>query len=483
MATVSPVRMRTVLLVLCLASCASTVGDVTTAPLPSDAHVDASETTVPETLFPLYGNAGYDVQRYDVDLRVDPATGSITSYAVITAVALADLPQLALDLGPMAVDGATVDGVAAATQLSGGKLVVTPATPVPKGAPLSVAVAYHGVPQRRADPSTGAPLGWIAWSGGSFVRDEPNGASTWLPTNDHPSDKAALRIRVTVPEPFYAVANGALAGEERAGGLVSTTWDTPQPIATYQVQVAVGAFARVDTTSPAGVPLSSFVAPGTADVSISLALAGQMLDFFSAQFGPYPFGAAGLIANDAPAGVVVEAQSRPLVASADLVPPITARQHGLLSTQMAHQWFGAAVTPARWKDIWLSEGFARYARWMWMQEAGLQQVDDAAANALARTNALRKAFGPPDAPTATTLFNPSVVDGGAVVLEALRQTVGDATFFQILRTWVSTYAGASVTTETFIDLASQVAGQDLTGFFDTWLSSTEVPAEYPTPPA
>jgi aminopeptidase N len=169
------------------------------------------------------------------------------------------------------------------------------------------------------------------------------------------------------------------------------------------------------------------------------------------------------------------------MSAADLTGPPSVRQQGLLSSALAHQWFGAAVTPARWKDVWLSEGFATYARWLWMEQAGLQRVDDAAANALARTDALRAAFGPPDAPSAGTLFSPTVLDGGAVVLHALRQTVGDAVFFAILRTWVTEYGGQSVTTETFIDHASDIAGEDLTGFFMAWLSATDVPDEYPTP--
>jgi aminopeptidase N len=345
-----------------------------------------------------------------------------------------------------------------------------------------LAVVYHGVPLHRTDPSLGSPIGWITTPAGSYTRNEPNGTSTWLPSNDHPSDKAIYRVRVNVPEPYFAVANGAVVAEERAGGRVATTWEMPQPMASSEVQIAVGPLARVDSTSPAGATLSSYVTAGGGDVTPGIGLAGQMLDFYSGLFGPYPFTTAGLIATDAPAGLAVDAQSRPLMSAADLTGPPGVRQQGLLSTALAHQWFGAAVTPARWQDVWLSEGFATYARWLWMEQAGLQRVDDAAANALARTDALRAAFGPPDAPSADTLFSPTVLDGGAVVLQALRQTVGDAVFFAILRTWVTQYGGQSVTTDTFIDHASRIAGEDLTGFFMTWLSATDVPDSYPTPP-
>ena len=115
-----------------------------------------------------------------------------------------------------------------------------------------------------------------------------------------------------------------------------------------------------------------------------------------------------------------------------------------------------------------------------MEEAGLQRVDDAAANALARTNGMRAAFGTPDHPTADNLSSPSVADGGAVALHALRETVGDTKFFTILRRWVAEHHGKSATTDDFIDHASDVVGEDLTGLFLTWLSSSEVPAEFPS---
>jgi hypothetical protein len=255
-----------------------------------------------------------------------------------------------------------------------------------------------------------------------------------------------------------------------------------EPMAPSELQITVGQLGRVDTTSPGGHVLTSFVASGAPDPTQALALAGEMVDYYSRLFGPYPFATAGLTAIDAPAGLAVAAQGRPLISALDLAAPIQPHEHGVLASALAHQWFGAAVTPARWQDVWLSEGFTTYARWLWMEEAGLQRVDDSAANALARTNDMRAAFGPPDRPAAEDLASPAVADGGAVVLHALRETVGDARFFRILRRWVADHHGQSVTTDTFIDHASDVVGEDLSGFFLTWLSATEVPAEYPGAP-
>jgi aminopeptidase N len=465
---------------LLLAACADPPA-VTTGPLPEGALAGATPTAAPEALYPLSGTADYDVERYDLDLGYDPATTNVTALAVLTAVAAVPLTTVTVDLGPLAVDAATVDGVpVTALQQGEGKLHLTPASPIAPGARFSVAIAYHGVPQRRTDGALGAPVGWVATSSGSYTRNEPGGASTWLPSNDRPADKAQTHLRLTVPDPYYPVANGALMAEDRSvPGKVSTTWDMAQPVAPSQVEVTIGSLVRVDGATPSGLPMSSYVAANGTDVNSSLALAGEVLDFYVGLFGPFPFGAGGVIAGDLPAGVDVEAQGRPLLSTADLAGVLGVRQHRLLSTSLAHQWFGAAVTPARWQDVWLADGFATYARWLWMDHAGLQRVDDAAANALARTDALRAAFGPPDRPTTATMAGPAVSDGGAVALHALRQTVGDDRFFAILRSWVADRAGMSATTDEFIDHASKQAGQDLTGLFMTWLSASSVPDRYP----
>ena len=255
---------------------------MTTGPLPESERVAATPTVAPEALYPLSGTADYDVERYDVDLTYDPASTAITAFAVMTVVAAAPLTTLTVDLGPLAVDGANVDNVpVTACRRPDGKTHLTLGAPIAPGTRFALAIAYHGVPQRRTDGTLGAPVGWISTPSGSYTSNQPDGASTWLPTNDRPGDKAVSRIRVTVPDPFYGVANGALAGEDRTvPGRVSTTWDMVQPMAPSEVEVAIGPLVRVDGATPAGLPMSSFVAANGSDVNGSLALAGQVLDFY-----------------------------------------------------------------------------------------------------------------------------------------------------------------------------------------------------------
>jgi aminopeptidase N len=432
-----------------------------------------------DALIPGSGDPGYDVQHYDLLLSYDPVTHVLLGHATITAVATTNLARFTLDLSGFSVDSVRVGGKPARVTRQGGELGVVPPMSVHSHTSFITVVVWHGVPKARLDPNLGFQIGWIPTVHGSYVANEPDGASTWFPANDHPSDKATYRISVSVPDTYSVAVSGRLVASKRRAGKAVTTWEMPQPMATYLVEVAIGAFKRVDGVSATGVPIHAYTTATAGDVRPAVGLVGHILDRFRLWFGPYPFAESGFIATETPAGIALETQSRPLVSSRDVAGPVTARQQAILSHELAHQWFGDAVTPARWADIWLSEGFATYAAWLWLDQQGVTPLAQSAASALARTHQLRLAYGPPDRPHAATLFSPSVYEGGAVVLQALRQTVGDARFFAILRKWVATYHGRSVTTSQFIDLASTVVGDDLSRFFSTWLTGLDVPRRYP----
>ena len=205
---------------------------------------------------------------------------------------------------------------------------------------------------------------------------------------------------------------------------------------------------------------------------------GAQIDFFESFFGPYPLDRYGIAVTDSFGGLAMETQGRSLFSREDLVPcTLNPIQELLLSHELAHQWFGDAVTPAQWQDIWLNESFATYAQWLWLAEVGIEPVDSAAATALS----LRAQFGgnPTGLPGADDLFGYNSYDGGAVVLHALRLTVGDDVFFGMLRRWVADNEGTSRTTADFIALAESESGMDLGDFFATWLYSRVIPTEFP----
>jgi aminopeptidase N len=442
------------------------------APTPT---APASASGVGDALFPDLGNPGVDVDRYEIALSYDPVVRHLQGTVTLRLHFTEPLAQFTLDSKGPQVSAVTVDGVSAPFLAASPELVV--ALPVPVTSPrAAVVVVTFGLdPAPIASPG-GLTAGWYPTSAGSYVLNEPDGARSWLPSNDHPSDKATYRFQITVPTGVTAVANGALVDHSSAAGKDTWVWEEAHPMTTYAISVLTGAYDLVDGVGPHGLPLLHAVLKADrALMQPFLDVTSAQIAFFEQWFGPYPFDRYGVSMADSSAGDAMETQERSLFSRDDFrTGTLGTYQQLLLSHELSHQWFGDAVTPSRWKDIWLNESFATYAQWMWLEHVGDGSVDDAARNALA--NRPPRSTGNP---TADQLFDFDSYDGGAVVLHALRRTIGDERFFTLLRTWVQTNLGQVRTTEDFVALAEKVADRDLTAFFTTWLQATKVPATFP----
>jgi aminopeptidase N len=172
-------------------------------------------------------------------------------------------------------------------------------------------------------------------------------------------------------------------------------------------------------------------------------------------------------------GYALETQTLSLfgrdVASADPSSVQTVVAH-----ELAHQWFGDSVSPANWQDIWLNEGFASYAEWLWIEHiAGAQARDAAIAEAYHQLDA--RGPPPPGTPPRDDLVNDGVYRRGGLTLHALRLRVGDDTFFKILRAYAERYRYGNASTADFIAVAKQASGQNLASFFDGWLYAKQMP--------
>jgi len=451
--------------------------------------VPAPETSPPpgespdgvgDALYPSLGNPGIDVRDYDIALTYDPTDDTIAGSVTITLDATADRAEFTLDAVDLTIDAVRVDGADAAFVVEPEELRITPASPLVSGRSATVEVEYHGAPD--AGGGFGLPNGWFHTDTGSYVLNEPDGARTWLPSNDHPSDKATFTFRLTVPAGTTAVANGALASSVPSpDGGTTWTWRENEPMATYLVLLLTGDYQVIEGESSSGVPLLSVVLRSDVEsVQPCIDSIGDQIDFLVDLFGPYPLDRYGIAVTDSFGGLAMETQGRSLFSREDLVPcTLDPMQELLLSHELTHQWFGDAVTPAQWQDIWLNESFATYGEWLWLAEVGVETVDAAADTALS----LRAEFGgnATGLPNADELFGYNSYDGGAVVLHALRLTVGDDVFFTILNRWAAENNGASRTTADFIALAESESGMNLDDFFATWLYSRVIPTEFPAP--
>ncbi len=426
--------------------------------------------------FPDLGNGGYDVDHYVLDIGWAPGAsggrGAIEGTATVEATATQRLSGFDLDLAGLDVSRVTVDGHAARTVRRGEReLVVTPAEPIESGAGFTTEVRYAGVPHPLPLRAGVIEPGWIDDGGEVYVLGEPDGAASFFPANDHPSDKATYELRITAPDGLEVAANGRLA-ERAAAGDGRTRWvfDAPDPMASYLVQIVIGDMRLVEAEGPGGLPIRHAFDTDVADeAEPAVARTAQMIDVFDDLFGPYPFATYGTAVVDDELGLALETQTLSLF-GIDGVGDEDALAH-----ELAHQWFGDAVSPATWRDIWLNEGFATYAQWLWDERTGGLSADEAAH--AASSAAQGRLDLPPGDPGPGRLFDPSVYFRGAMTLHVLRHELGDEAFFGLLRAWVDRYGGGSASTADFEALAAERAGpgHDLSGLFDAWLRAPRLP--------
>ncbi len=458
---------------------------------------------VGDDYFPFAGNGGYDVLHYDLDLDYtppDPApaplVGQMDAVATIELVATQDLDRFNLDLRGLDATAVSVNGKpashvappAAAEEVEGAaywqvqsdadriwELTIQPRPKIKAGQAVTVVVEYGGATGRPADIE-GFLYGWVTTRDGAMVVGEPEGTMTWYPVSDHPTDKASYTFEITVPEGKVAVANGLPSQPPvTADGLTTWFWDAPDEQASYLSTASVGDYTLTEEVTAGGLPIINAIDNGVtggrlATSQASLAKQPAMIGFFEDLFTPYPFVAYGAIVDDDSVGYALETQTR----------PVYSRQasEGTVAHELAHQWFGNAVSPGRWADIWLNEGWATYASWLWLTQddpAAMQARFDGVMAIPAGSSFWDTVVADPGA---TNLFAGAVYDRGAATLHALRQEIGDEAFFEASRLWLQNHDDGTATTEDFQSLFEEVSGQDLTGFFDVWIRQPERPTSW-----
>ncbi len=474
------------------ASVTPTAGDATTSSTSTTSTTTSTPTaavTAPVTgtpggeglgdpYFPEAGNEGYDLTTVDLDLRWAPdgsGGGRLDGIATITATASRDLSAFNLDLRGLTVTAVTVDGEPAAARHADPELSITPVRALRAGTAFRTVVTYGGTPQP-VDARIGVdgPVGWITTPEVAYVASEPIGASTWFPANDHPLDKATYRLRVTAPDGLTVAANGLLRDRApAAAGTTVWTYEAADPLAAHLVTVAIGRLRLEEPTLVDGgggrpVVLRNVVpedapAGGGAAFEPTAAALGVLAELF----GPYPFEAYGALVVPDLLGYALENQTLSLFGREALANPAAA---SIAVHELAHQWFGNAVSPASWRDIWLNEGWATYAESLWAERSDPTFDIDAAMARIAS-----RGFAPPGDPGRAAMFDASVYQRGALTLHALRRTIGDDAFFRLARTWVARHSGSAASTAQFVALASEVAGRDLGEFFRAWLTDPATP--------
>ncbi len=430
-----------------------------------------------DSYYPLDGNGGYDVSHYDIRLSYRPDTDLLSGTTTILARTTQDLSRFNLDF-LLRVSSVRVNNVPARFATDGGELTVTPRRALPKGADFTVVVRYsdNPTPYRLYGFS-----GWTRTPTGALGVNEPQIAPWWYPSNDHPRDKATFDVSIAVPEGVEALSNGVLTGkQQQIAGMVRWNWRSVKPQAPYLTFLAIGQYEVREATAPNGQPLVTAYGDDLGDngpaARASVERTPEVIEVLEQSFGPYPFEAQGGIV-DTSLGFALENQTRPVYDDGFFR---RGANTSVVAHELTHQWFGDSVSVDDWREIWLNEGFATYAEYLWSDYQGEgtpAEVAQFTYDSIPADDPFWQVL--PGDPGPDRQFDDAVYDRGGMTLQALRTTVGDDAFFRILKTWAKRHRYGTATTAQFVALAERISGRQLDGLFRTWLYTAGKPATGP----
>jgi aminopeptidase N len=423
-----------------------------------------------DSYLPEHGNGGYHVRHYDLELEYRVSSNRLAGRAGISAVATQGLSRFTLDLGRFRVSDVLVDGRRAKYTHRQNKLRVTPARPVPEGIEFRVDVRYAGNPT----PISGrwGDIGWDELTDGVLVASQPIGSPSWFPCNDQPGEKATFRVTLTTAAAYTVLVTGDLVAKRRRAGTTTWFYRRSEPTPTYLMSVQIGRYEQFDVALTPVLQRAAIPARLRKPFTVDFARQGHAMEVFQRFFGPYPFGEYVVVVTDDDLDDPVEAQGMSIFGRNHVDGRRTHER--LVVHELAHQWFGNSLTVAEWRHIWLNEGFATYAEWLWSGASAGPPADALARQWHTRMEARPVPLRVAD-PGVDRMFDPMVYKRGALTLHALRRTIGDEAFFTMLRAWATEHRHTTVTTEMFRAHAQRYARGPLDGLFSDWLDRSPLP--------
>jgi aminopeptidase N len=425
--------------------------------------------------------SGVDARHYifRLTLLVDEKPLVTGETDVTLAFRSGDVREVALDLAGarggagMTVSAVTIGGALAPFTHQNDRLVITLPAPQAVGSERTFTVRYQGVPIEglRLIPN-------LHGDRTAFSENWPNRARHWLPMVDHPYDKATSEFIVTTADRYQVVANGRLIEElDLPGGLRRTHWKQSAPIASWLNAVGIADFAVHHAGDIDGIPLQSWVFPQDRERGYAVfeETSRRAMRFFTARIGPYPYEklanvqAAGLGGATEHASAIFYGEKGVAAGRAPVVHEI------------AHQWFGNAVTERDWDDVWLSEGFATYFTLLFTEH---DEGRDAFVEGLMRSRQtiLDLERRQPDTPVIhrnlsemRRVLNQFVYQKGGWFLHMLRGRIGTEAFWAGIRAYYGKFRDLNASTAEFRAEMERASGVDLRELFDQWLTRSGVP--------
>ncbi|MDT0203449.1 M1 family metallopeptidase [Nocardioides sp. AE5] len=453
------------------------VGEPGTAPHrpsidPNDPAYDAALSTPREdSNYPDVGDPGVDALHYHLDLAWDGEDRILTGVAEIALRSTTDADHLQLDLDEhLEVGSVELDGQAVEFEHTGKDLVIN--VDAAEDARHLLRIEYAGTPEPYPAPTTRSDFDGVGFTitdgGDAWTMQEPYGAFTWYPVNDHPSDKAFYDFTITTPAPRVGVANGELVSREEVDGNNVTEFHLDSAASSYLITIAIAEYEMTEETSGSGVPLVYWTSPDHPEHLEAMRYTAQALDFLEGYLGPFPFSSLGSVVVDSESAMETQQMITYGNTAYTLSPDVVVHE-------IAHQWYGNIVSPSDWRDMWMNEGMAMYLQGVYEAEATGITIDAVMDNWATYEVGFRADAGPPGNYDASRFAESNVYYGPALMWHELRGMLGDDRFWDMVRTWPTVNPMGNPTREEYLAWIQEYTGEDLTAFFDAWLLGEETP--------
>ncbi|HUK53152.1 MAG TPA: M1 family aminopeptidase [Candidatus Binatia bacterium] len=435
---------------------------------------------------PLAPSREYDLQHSTLRLSFDTADRKVIGDVEHRVSMLHDAAtRIVFDCAALEVESVMLDGHPAKYELAAEQLAVLLPAPARSGDAHTVEIRYQGHPRQGMFfilPDKNYPQRPTEiWTQG-----EAEDTRFYLPTYDYPNDRLTTDTYLTVPAGWETISNGRLEGKTAdANGRVTWHWAQHEPVSTYLISVVAGEFDHLEDTRTAP-PLSYYTPRGEGDrIPPTFGRTRAMVDFFSSTFGvPYPWNKYAQVAVNEFTEDGMENTSATTLSARALIHPALAAEEpegedDLISHELAHQWFGDLVTCQDWTNLWLNEGFATVAEYIWEEHAFGRDSADFRRWRDARDWFLSERLF--QVPIVTSNFTDSMEYSGntynkaGLVLYMLREQMGAVEFYAGLKHYLEKYRYQNVTTADLQHALEESSGQKLDAFFRQWLYGAGAP--------
>jgi len=413
-----------------------------------------------------------DLLKYRFEIDLNDTTDVIRGTAWIEVLFKTDVDQFYLDLKNkyndetgMVIEEVLEDGNEVRYVHQEDRILITiPHTE--KGEARKYQIKYQGI------PADGLIISKNKFGDRTFFGDNwPNRAHHWLPVVDHPSDKALVEFLVHAPGHYGVVANGSVINESHAGGRILSHWKTSVPLPTKLMVIGVSPFVVEYFQSASGIPISTWVYPQNKEAGFyDYSIAKRPLDFFESYIAHYPFSKLANVQSKTVYGGMENASCIFYREST-----VTGKQihETLFAHEIAHQWFGDAVSELNWHHVWISEGFATYLTDIYLEQtdgrdAFVASMLDEKSQVLKFAKRRLAPIVDTTLPVSVRLLNTNSYEKAGWVLHMLRRELGDALFQECVRAFYRKYLYGNALTEDFREIANSISGRNFGSFFRQW---------------